>query len=208
MGFALPAWAESDPCKGSRPVGKDAENLEAAALGAIGNRRVEDLEIKDVHRCHLGPERTSVRIESARSRNPDGVQEWWTVYCSRLKGRQQWDCAAERQRVIELRVTVAGAERKIELTPAADMTASAARELALRAIALLDDPSAAPPRCADYSVDDQKSWAGMRASLGTQIRMEPAGPQPGAIRIVLSEGFAIEYPSGCWSGWYPVSITQ
>jgi hypothetical protein len=217
MGFALPAWAESDPCKGSRPVGRDAVKLEAAVLGAVGNQRIADLEIKDVHLCHLGSPKISVRFESSRSRDSEGAQEWWTVNCWRLRSRQRWDCAADYQRLVELRTTVDGAERKIDLVPAANMTANAARNLALQSIALLDDSSAAPPRCTDDSHEDQRSWTGMRQytiqrmgrdDLIMRIRTDHDGLRPGITRILLSEGFEIEYPSGCWSGWDEVIVTQ
>jgi hypothetical protein len=217
MGLALPAWAESDPCKGAKPVGRDAVKLEAAVLRAVGNQRVTDLEIKDVHLCHLGPPKISVRLESPRSKDSDGAQRWWTVNCWRPRNQQRWDCAADQQRVIELRATLDGAERRIDLTPAVHMTANAARDLALQSVALLDDRSAAPARCTDDSPEDQRSWTGMRKytierwardNLSMRIRTEHDGLRPGVMRIMMSEGFAIEYPSGCWSAWDEVVVTQ
>ena len=216
LGVSLPALAERDPCKGPKPVGRDAENLEAAVLGAVGRQRAPDLDIRDVHLCHLSP-KISVRLESARTRNRDGVQEWLTVQCWRPMAERRWDCFSEPQRAIELRTTLAGAERKLDLTPVDNRTVDTERDLALRSLALLNDSGSMPQRCASDSTTDLRTWPDRRryalerlASTDKPMRVqsEQHSLAPGVTRIVFFEGLAIEYPSVCWSAWEEIVVMQ
>lgn len=217
--FALPAFAESDPCKGPKPTGAEAVKLEAAVSHAIGNRRIPDLDIKDVHICHLGGGKISVLLESSRTRNNDGVKQWWILRCGRGWPERQWNCQSPEQReAIELRAPLGGIERTVDLTPTADIPVGTARDLALRSIALVEDPAAAPPRCASDRPEDRITWNNMR-----QSRIKPAYPggrptmrlqtqgeelAPGATRVVLYEGLAIEYPSRCFYTWPAIIVTE
>ncbi len=133
----------STPCSTKRPTARDEQELRAVVRKVAGSK-TSRLMIQDF--CGRGDTATA-DLQSPLARQRHDIREWSTMHCSR-EDVLGWACEKlVSHRATKLRAILAGTQRVIEVEFPPTMPVATARDLALRALSLIEDPAAQPARC-------------------------------------------------------------
>jgi hypothetical protein len=215
---ASPVHAQMLICKSHSTDSHDHEHLRAAILKVLPADVPLTGGLPEVCRNRGSAHAwltTSPRLTS------DGVTEWWDVNCSR--GSQQWACdpPAHRQ-LIWVYADVDGILRRLEVS-FDDVTGLArARTLAVRAMHIIQDLAAEPPReCGSHgsAEDARRDWekTGRRYRLkpeDTAIELSVESTDRGAFEVLTNGLFGLRFNDPgdeplssevCWGQWIVVT---
>ncbi|HTV98022.1 MAG TPA: hypothetical protein VME42_18660 [Steroidobacteraceae bacterium] len=133
------AIAQDAPCASrslSREDGAQAQAAARAALPAAARLTLADA-------C-WNPRDAHARVETPRSAESSGIEQWWSVSCRREE--LGWQCdPAQLKQLMEL--SVRGAAHAVELSVDRRALLGRARQLAAAALEIYADPAARLPAC-------------------------------------------------------------
>lgn len=113
-------------------------------------------------------------------------------------------------RAVKVRAVLAGSKRTIDVEFLPELPVETARELALRALSVVEDPAAAPAKCVDSESHpvffEHSQWQDARNALLKAITGLPLSvavrtaddTAAGTPQVWLDGTLGIEFPPGCW----------
>jgi hypothetical protein len=129
------------------------------------------------------PENAYASIETSRSINAQGVEQWWELSCQREE--LDWQCdPAKLKQLIKLSLAIDHQLHELEVTLDKSTTLQLARVLAARALDIYTDPGSRLPGC---EISGPKDGGLVDVHRGSEL---PAAGKP--IHVTLSRDGLIE----------------
>lgn len=158
-------------------------------------------------------------MSSWARRTPDGVTHWWDFNCHRQRG--PWECDSPVQRnLIWVYADVGGILRRLEVRFDDDTGLDRARQLAVHAAQIVQDPASAPlAACGSGSREEERAqWEKARRAQILQPRDVAVGlsvetAADGGVDVIWEPAadFGLRFTDGtatsppvCWAQWVVV----
>jgi hypothetical protein len=198
--------AASTPCSTTHPSAREESELRAVVRKTAGAQTAR-LMIQDF--CSHVVTATA-DLHSPFKRQRQDVREWSTIHCQR-EDPHGWVCdELVTHRAVKVRAVLAGSKRTIDVEFLPELPVETARELALRALSVVEDPAAEPAKCVGSESHpvffEHSQWQDARNALLKAITGLPLSvavrtaddTAAGTPQVWLDGTLGIEFPPGCW----------
>lgn len=118
------------------------------------------------------PHSARVWLETSKVVTPEGVNQWWVVWCQ--GDESTWTCDAPKfKQAILVTLPVGDETRRVELSFDKPISLERARALTARALAIYGDPTARIPTCSGKDIE--KPPSDPHGVAGPLLRVDPIG---------------------------------